>query len=66
MKDWHLLLLSAGIVMIEVVYTFPLLILNYVMGEARFEIDDENPSFINASEFSMYDQESWYNFISFL
>ena len=50
MKDWHLLLLSVGIVMIEVVYTIPLLILEYVTGDTRLETDDENPSFINASE----------------
>ena len=47
-KDWHLLFLSAGIVMIEVVYVVPLLMLIYVMGDARFETDYENPSFINA------------------
>ena len=50
MKDWHLLLLAAGIVMIQVVYLIPLLILIYVMGGARFETDDENPSYINASD----------------
>ena len=46
-KDWHLLLLSAGIVMIDVVYIIPLLTLIYVMGSARLELDTENPSFKN-------------------
>ena len=49
-KDWHLLLLSTGILMIEIVYVIPLLVLNYVKGEARFETDSENPSVKNASE----------------
>ena len=49
-KDWQLLLLSAGIVMIDVAYVIPLLILNYVMGDAMFETDYENPLFKNASE----------------
>lgn len=48
-KDKYLLLLSVGIVMIEVVYVIPLPILTYVRGDTRLEIDSENPSFINAS-----------------
>ena len=50
MKDWHLLLLSVGIVLIDVVYTIPLLVLVYVIGDATLEIDYEKPSFINVSE----------------
>ena len=50
MKDWHLLLLSVGIVLIDVVYTIPLLVLVYVIGDATLEIDYEKLSFINVSE----------------
>ena len=35
--------------MIDVVYIIPLLILIYVMGSGRLEIDIENPSFTNVS-----------------
>ena len=49
MKDWHLLLLSAGIIMIEVIFTIPLLTLTFVNGDARLIRDSENPTFINVS-----------------
>ena len=54
-KDWHLLLLSAGIVMIEVVYVIPVLTVDYVTGETTLEADDENPSFTNASNYFQCD-----------
>ena len=46
-KDWQLLLLSAGIVIIEVIFTIPLLTLTYVNGDTRLARDSENPTFIN-------------------
>ena len=54
-KDWYLLLLSAAIIMIEVVYVIPLLTLIYVMGSAGLEIDIENPSFTNVILISLCD-----------
>lgn len=50
-KDWHLLLLSIGIVMIDVVCVGPLLILNYVYGDTWYEPDYENPPSINVSDY---------------
>lgn len=41
------MLLSFGIIMIEVLYTTPLLMLNYVKGDAWLETDYENPTFKN-------------------
>ena len=49
MQDWHLLLLSAGIIMIEVIFTIPLLTLTVVNGDARMARDSENPTFTNVS-----------------
>ena len=52
MKDKYLFLLSVGIVMIEVVYVIPLLILTYVNGDVRLQPDSENPSFTNVIHIS--------------
>ena len=49
-QDWHLLLLSAGIILIEVIFTIPLLTLTFVNGDARLIRDSENPTFINVSQ----------------
>ena len=43
------MLLSAGIIMIEVLFTIPLLMLTYVNGDSRIIRDSENPTFINVS-----------------
>ena len=48
-QDWHLLLLSAGIILIEVIFTIPLLTLTVVNGDARISRDNENPTFTNVS-----------------
>ena len=53
-QDWHLLLLSAGIILIEVIFTIPLLTLTFVNGDARLIRDSENPTFINVSKFTFY------------
>lgn len=50
-KDWHLLLLPIGIVMIDVVCVAPLLVLNYVYGDTWYEPDYENPPSINVTYF---------------
>ena len=44
------MLLSACIIMIEVIYSVPLLIMTYVNGDAMLEKDLENPTFTNASD----------------
>ena len=43
------MLLAVGIVMIEVIFTIPLLTLTYVKGDTRMARDSESPTFINAS-----------------
>ena len=48
-QDWHLLLLSAGIILIEIIFTIPLLTLTVVNGDARIVRDSENPTFTNVS-----------------
>ena len=50
MKDWDLLLLSASIISIEVIYSIPLLILTYVMGDGSIVEDDEYSTFKNVSD----------------
>ena len=63
MKDWHLLLLAIGIIMIDVLCVGPLLILNYVYGDTWYEPDYENPPSINASDslytFTLASQIHW-------
>lgn len=59
-KDWHLLLLSVGIIMIDVVYIIPLLTLIYVMGSGKLEIDIENPSFTNVSGLYFHCTVIWF------
>ena len=44
------MLLSAGIISIEVIFTIPLLTLTVVNGDARLIRDSENPTFINVSD----------------
>ena len=61
MKDWHLLLLSAGIVMIEIIFTIPLLTLTIVNGDARTIRDSENPTFINVRQIPLLLQCNYYN-----
>ena len=41
--------MATGIVMIEVVYTIPLLALIYVNGDTQIEINEANPPFTNVS-----------------
>jgi uncharacterized protein YlzI (FlbEa/FlbD family) len=48
-QDWHLLLLSAGIILVEIIFTIPLLTLTVVNGDARIVRDSENPTFTNVS-----------------
>ena len=43
------MLLSACIIMIEAIYSIPLLIMTYVNGDAMLAKDLENPTFTNAS-----------------
>ena len=49
LKDWHLILMSVGIISIEVLFTIPLLTLTYVNGDSIIIRDSENPAFINVS-----------------
>ena len=53
-QDWHLLLLAAGIVMIEVLFTIPLLSLTFVNGDARLIRDSENSAFTNVSRVRVF------------
>ena len=48
-QDWHLLLLSAGIILIEIIFTIPLLTLTVVNGDARIARDSENPTVTNVN-----------------
>ena len=50
MQDWHLLILSAGIIMIEVIFTVPPLTLTLLNGDAaKLITDNENPMYTNVS-----------------
>ena len=51
MKDWLLLLVSIDIVMIDVVFVGPLLVLNYVYGDSWYEPNYENPPSTNVIYF---------------
>ena len=52
MKDWQLLLMAAGIIAIEVVYTIPLLVLIHLNGDTQAVIDESRPPFTNVSTYS--------------
>ena len=48
-KDWQLLLLAMGIIMIEIIYTIPLLAVIYVNGDTSVVINENSPPFVNVS-----------------
>ena len=57
MKDWLLLLVSIDIVMIDVVFVGPLLVLNYVYGDTWYEPDYESPPSANVCDlFSLHNR----------
>ena len=44
-----MLLLATGIIMIEVIFTIPVLALIYVNGDTQIVIDEARPPFVNVS-----------------
>ena len=56
MKDWHLLLLASGIILIDLTYIIPLLALSYANGDTRIDIDKRRPIFTNVYNYiAMYE-----------
>ena len=47
MRDWQLLLLATGIIMIEIIFTIPLLAVIYVNGDTSIVINENTPPFVN-------------------
>ena len=54
LKDWQLLLMAAGIIAIEVIYTIPLLVTIHLNGDTDIVINEDNPSFTNVRQHVLY------------